>query len=104
MPTYSYQCGTCGHQFDQFQRFSEDPLTDCPDCEGRVRRIIQPVGVVFKGSGWYITDSRKSSEPSSNGAKDAEKSKASDTAKGAVTEKSAPTRPESGPAKTPAPV
>jgi len=58
MPTYAYRCNDCGHQFDAFQRFSEDPLRECPSCGGVVRRVIQPVGVVFKGSGWYITDSR----------------------------------------------
>lgn len=60
MPTYQYQCRDCGHGFEQFQKFSDDPLTDCPECDGTVQRIIQNVGVVFKGSGWYITDSRKS--------------------------------------------
>lgn len=64
MPTYTYRCADCGHQFDQFQKFTDDPLTDCPSCAGKVRRVIQPVGVVFKGSGWYITDSRGSSSAS----------------------------------------
>ena len=58
MPTYSYRCDTCGHQFDAVQRFSDAALTDCPECGASIRRVIQPVGVVFKGSGWYITDSR----------------------------------------------
>lgn len=61
MPTYHYRCSDCGHEFDQFQKFSEDPLRDCPSCGGSVQRVIGAVGVVFKGSGWYITDSRKSS-------------------------------------------
>jgi putative FmdB family regulatory protein len=61
MPTYTYQCSDCGVSFEQFQRFSEDPLTTCPSCSGSVRRVLHPVGVVFKGSGWYVTDSRKSS-------------------------------------------
>jgi putative FmdB family regulatory protein len=68
MPTYHYQCRDCGHSFDQFQKFSEDPLTVCPSCGGAVQRVIQNVGVVFKGSGWYITDSRKSSDTSSDGS------------------------------------
>ena len=58
MPTYTYRCDACGHQFEAVQRFSDDPLRECPSCGGVVRRVIQPVGVVFKGSGWYITDSR----------------------------------------------
>ena len=61
MPTYSYHCDTNDHDFDIVQRFADDALTVCPECGGSVRRVIQPVGVVFKGSGWYINDSRKSS-------------------------------------------
>lgn len=69
MPTYSYQCDSCGHDFEAVQRFADDPLTECPECEAPIRRVIQPVGVVFKGSGWYITDSRpKSSSDSEGGA------------------------------------
>lgn len=60
MPTYEYQCKTCGYQFEQTQRFSDPPLTECPKCSGEVRRVFFPAGVIFKGSGWYITDSRKS--------------------------------------------
>jgi len=67
MPTYTYRCQACEHQFDQFQRMSDAPLTECPVCGGTVKRVIHPVGVVFKGSGWYITDSRKPA-PSENGA------------------------------------
>lgn len=62
MPTYVYACDTCGKQFEQFQSFKDAPLQTCP-CEQKstaVRRVFQPVGIVFKGSGWYITDSRKS--------------------------------------------
>ncbi|HEV2109083.1 MAG TPA: FmdB family zinc ribbon protein [Thermomicrobiales bacterium] len=104
MPTYSYRCDTCHHQFDQIQRFSDNPLTDCPACEGSVRRVIQPVGVVFKGSGWYINDSRKSSDPESKTAKDQEKPKVSETAKNASAEKPATEKTESVKPKTPAPV
>jgi putative FmdB family regulatory protein len=68
MPTYHYRCKSCAHEFDQFQKFSENPLTVCPACGQEIRRVIQPVGVVFKGSGWYITDSRPKSADS-NGAK-----------------------------------
>jgi len=60
MPTYVYACDTCGAQFEQFQSFKDEPLRTCPSCAGTVRRVFQPVGIVFKGSGWYITDSRKS--------------------------------------------
>ena len=58
MPTYSYRCDACDHHFEAVQRFSDEPIRECPNCGGAVRRLIHPVGVVFKGSGWYVTDSR----------------------------------------------
>ena len=63
MPTYTYACTECGHEFDIRQSFTDDPLTDCPDCAdgaGRLRKVIHPVGIAFKGSGFYKTDSRSS--------------------------------------------
>ena len=76
MPKYQYRCEDCSDEFEQFQKFSEDALTECPSCQGFIRRVIGPVGVVFKGSGWYITDSR----PSSENGKPADKPKKDDTA------------------------
>jgi putative FmdB family regulatory protein len=61
MPTYQYKCDDCGVCFDRFQHFSEQPLQQCPECPGMVRRVIQPVGIIFKGSGFYVTDNKKSS-------------------------------------------
>jgi putative FmdB family regulatory protein len=58
LPTYQYSCTECGHFFEQFQSFSEESLTVCPECEGRLRKVFNAVGVVFKGSGFYRTDSR----------------------------------------------
>jgi putative FmdB family regulatory protein len=70
VPIYEYQCDTCGLRFERRQHMNDEPLKDCPECEGHVHRVIQPVGVIFKGSGFYITDSRhKSTLPSSKGAK-----------------------------------
>lgn len=69
MPTYVYACDTCGKQFEQFQSFKESPLQVCP-CEqhsSAIRRVFQPVGIVFKGSGWYITDSRSPNRTSDKG-------------------------------------
>lgn len=60
MPTYSYKCTKCGHQFDAKQRMADDPLTECPVCGGPVRRIVGSVGIVFKGKGFYVTDHRSS--------------------------------------------
>jgi len=73
MPTYVYACEACGAQFEQFQRFSDEPLNTCPCGKaGQVRRVFQPVGIVFKGSGWYVTDSRNSTASGANGATKAE--------------------------------
>ncbi len=58
MPTYVYGCDSCGHRFEIFQKFQDAPLVECPECGARIRRIFQPAGIVFKGSGWYSTDSR----------------------------------------------
>jgi putative FmdB family regulatory protein len=58
VPTYQYACTECGHAFDQFQSFSDDALTECPECHGKLRKVFNAVGVVFKGSGFYRTDSR----------------------------------------------
>lgn len=59
MPTYGYRCTDCKHEFSVFQAMKDDPISICPECSGAVKRLLYPVGVVFKGSGWYITDSRK---------------------------------------------
>jgi putative FmdB family regulatory protein len=64
VPTYQYACTECGHAFEQFQSFSDDALTVCPECQGRLRKVFNAVGVVFKGSGFYRTDSRSSSSSS----------------------------------------
>jgi putative FmdB family regulatory protein len=57
MPTYQYQCSACDHAFEVFQFFSEEPLSICPECKGEVKKVFSAVGVVFKGSGFYKTDS-----------------------------------------------
>jgi putative FmdB family regulatory protein len=69
VPTYSYACTACEHHFDTVQKFTDSSLTDCPECSGPLRKLFSSVGIVFKGSGFYRTDSRASSpgEPSSNG-------------------------------------
>ena len=59
MPIYQYRCGSCGVSFEQTQSFSDEPLQDCPECDGKVHRVIQPVGIIFKGSGFYVTDNRR---------------------------------------------
>ncbi|WLP91864.1 MULTISPECIES: FmdB family zinc ribbon protein [Gordonia] len=64
MPTYSYACTECDNQFDIVQSFSDDALTECPQCTGRLRKLFNSVGIVFKGSGFYRTDSRNGSSAS----------------------------------------
>ncbi|MEV7927376.1 FmdB family zinc ribbon protein [Kitasatospora sp. NPDC088779] len=61
MPTYQYQCTECGNGLEAVQKFTDEALTTCPDCQGRLRKVFSAVGVVFKGSGFYRTDSRSSS-------------------------------------------
>ena len=68
MPTYQYACTECGDQTEVVQRFSDDPLTVCGACGGKLRKVFSPVGIVFKGSGFYRTDSRADSKRAAAGA------------------------------------
>jgi putative FmdB family regulatory protein len=63
VPTYDYACTACQHRFEVVQAFTDDSLTECPECQGRLRKLFGSVGVVFKGSGFYRTDSRADSKP-----------------------------------------
>ncbi len=74
MPTYEYKCEKCGHLFEIVQRITEEPLKFCPECKGNIRRLISAAGIVFKGSGFYVNDSRKSASSTSEIPK-SEKSK-----------------------------
>ena len=102
MPTYQYSCTECGHFFEQFQSFSEDSLTVCPECEGRLRKVFNAVGVVFKGSGFYRTDSRAAStagdtaKPASTGASSGEGSSSGSTSDSASKGPSTSTTSSSG--------
>ena len=62
MPIYTYQCDECGVRFDVRQKFSDEPISVCPECGGHTHRVPQPVGIVFKGSGWYVKDSKGSNK------------------------------------------
>ncbi|WP_197378431.1 FmdB family zinc ribbon protein [Mycolicibacterium mengxianglii] len=77
MPTYSYACTECGDRFDAVQTFSDDALTTCTKCNGRLRKLFNSVGVVFKGSGFYRTDSRESSKSSSSASSSSSSSESS---------------------------
>ena len=59
MPIYEYACKSCGHRFEQKQSFHDEPVAVCPECGEQVQRVLHPAGIIFKGSGWYVTDSRK---------------------------------------------
>ncbi|CAL9502232.1 hypothetical protein SUDANB6_03470 [Streptomyces sp. enrichment culture] len=65
MPTYQYQCTECGEGLEAVQKFTDDALTECPSCKGRLKKVFSAVGIVFKGSGFYRNDSRNSSSSSS---------------------------------------
>ena len=84
MPTYQYACTACGERLEAVQKFTDDPLTVCPACEGKLRKLFSPVGIVFKGSGFYRNDSRVSA---GNGSKD--KKLNGSSADSSTTEKSA---------------
>ncbi|WP_104105737.1 FmdB family zinc ribbon protein [Nocardioides sp. 616] len=95
MPTYQYACTECGHAFEQFQSFNDDALTVCPQCDGRLRKVFNAVGVVFKGSGFYRTDSRSGTSASVPAASDSSSSKpapaaASDSGSSSSSSSSAP--------------
>lgn len=72
MPTYEYECTVCGQHIEVFQRFSEDPLTTCGVCGGKLRKVFHPAGIVFKGSGFYATDSRAKASSGAASTKDSD--------------------------------
>jgi putative FmdB family regulatory protein len=88
VPTYSYACTECGNRFDAVQAFTDDALTTCELCSGRLRKLFNSVGVVFKGSGFYRTDSRESAKRATNGS--AKRSSSSGTNGSSSSDKSGP--------------
>ncbi len=105
MPTYQYRCTECDHAFEQFQSFTDDALTVCPECGGRLRKVYNAVGVVFKGSGFYRNDSRgtttSAETPAAKSADSSSSSTSSSTADSSPsTSKSASSAGTSAPAST----
>jgi putative FmdB family regulatory protein len=100
VPTYQYACTVCGHQLEAVQSFSDDPLTECPECAGRLRKLFSSVGIVFKGSGFYRTDSRADSNGSAK--KDTKDAPAKEAATTTASE-SAPKKESSTPAPAKSP-
>jgi len=101
VPTYQYACTACGHRFDAVQSFSDSALSECPECGGKLRKLFGSVGVVFKGSGFYRTDSRNGSTASSPAASSSDsksesksetKTESKPAAKAAETTSSAPAK------------
>jgi putative FmdB family regulatory protein len=95
MPTYEYLCQSCGARFEAWQKMTDDPIDTCPTCGSHVRRIIFPVGLVFKGSGFYINDTR-SSVSSAKSSEQAAPGSTAETAEAGVS------KPDAGPSSTPA--
>lgn len=80
MPTYQYRCTECGHELEAVQKFSDPSLTVCPSCEGKLNKVFSAVGIVFKGSGFYATDSRRKSSAATPAAASETKTDASSPA------------------------
>jgi len=83
MPTYEYLCDDCGLRFEKIQTFSAPPVQVCPNCNGAVHRVIQPVGVIFKGSGFYVTDNRSRSSTAPSTKRDGDGAKSEKATEGA---------------------
>ncbi|MEV5329783.1 FmdB family zinc ribbon protein [Nonomuraea sp. NPDC052634] len=82
MPTYQYACNDCGEQLEVVQKFTDDALTVCPSCQGKLRKVFSAVGIVFKGSGFYRTDNRSSSSTSSTSSSSSSSSSSSKSGEG----------------------
>ena len=90
MPTYSYACTVCDNKFDIQQAFSDESLTECPQCQGRLRKLFNSVGIVFKGSGFYRTDSRGGSVAAASSDSSSKSSDSSSGSSSAATTTAAP--------------
>jgi putative FmdB family regulatory protein len=99
MPTYEYRCRECGHDFEVTQSFSDEPLTECPQCGGALRKVFGNVGIAFKGSGFYKTDSRSSSSSSSSSG--ASSSDSSSSGNGSSSDTSSSSSPSTGSSGSP---
>lgn len=107
MPTYEYACTECGHQLEAVQKFTDDPLTECPVCGGKLRKVFSSVGIVFKGSGFYRTDSRQAAAVGATSS-DSGSTSATDSGASSTTSETSSSKPDaassdsSKPAATPA--
>jgi putative FmdB family regulatory protein len=99
VPTYSYRCTECDTAFDIQQAFTDNALTQCPTCQGRLRKVYNSIGVTFNGSGFYRTDSRSSGKSKESGSSDSGSSSSSSSSESKPASTPAPTKKESAPAK-----
>lgn len=107
MPTYEYECRSCGQRVEVFQRLAEEPLTTCRRCGGRLRKLFHPVGIAFRGSGFYTTDSRsgngaKKKAPAEKPAKESTDAPKKDSGGSSSTKRSSSSAPKDG-SERPAP-
>ncbi len=100
MPTYEYRCRDCGEDLEVVQAFTDDPLTECPACHGSLRKVFGNVGITFKGSGFYKTDSRKSSTATAKSDPKAEKSEKSEKSSDSTSSDSSSSDSSSSDSKT----
>ncbi len=91
MPIYEYQCDSCGFRFERMQSVQDAPVRQCPNCAGTVHKVLFPAGIIFKGSGWYITDSRNTSSGTVKG--NGKSAKSSETPADTQTESKTETKP-----------
>ncbi|MEU9107892.1 FmdB family zinc ribbon protein [Streptomyces xanthophaeus] len=103
MPTYQYQCTECGEGLEAVQKFTDDALTVCPNCEGRLKKVFSAVGIVFKGSGFYRNDSRGASSSSTPASKPSSSTTSTAAAAPAASSSSSSTPSSSGSSSTSAP-
>ncbi|MFF0364749.1 FmdB family zinc ribbon protein [Streptomyces fungicidicus] len=96
MPTYQYQCTECGEGLEAVQKFTDDALTECPNCQGRLKKVFSAVGIVFKGSGFYRNDSRGSSSSSSPASKPSGASSSTSSAASSTSSSSSSSSSSSG--------
>ncbi|HUE76242.1 MAG TPA: zinc ribbon domain-containing protein [Chloroflexota bacterium] len=103
MPIYEYKCGACEVRFERRQSFQDDPIRECPDCGGETRRLLHAAGIIFKGSGWYVTDSRPNTANGAGDKTNGKTEKVDSTAKADSNGKSdspSPTKTETGSSAT----
>ncbi|MBW3613887.1 MAG: FmdB family transcriptional regulator [Actinobacteria bacterium] len=102
MPTYEYVCKSCGEHLEVVQSFKDAALTDCPGCSGTLRKVFQPIGIAFKGSGFYKTDSRTGSSSSSSSKAGGDKPSETSTASSSEAKTETSTTPSTDKSSSPA--